>query len=137
MTPAPAMTFRRLRAALALSAAIVLFSVAVWIVVPAPLSFVLPLAVAAPELSAWLLAVSAIVAAAAAFEMRSGRVGRVALGLASITVALSLVPLVRAAAAIPRLDQAMRTGLGEHFADRIPAAVRARMRPSPIVVGDL
>jgi acetyl esterase/lipase len=131
------MTFRRVRPSLALTAALVLLAVAIWIVVPAPFSFLVPLGVAAPELSAWLLTVSATVAAAAAFDIRSGRVSRAALGVASITVALSIVPLVRAAAAIPRFDAAMQTALGQHFSARIPPAVQAVMRPAPIVVGDL
>lgn len=137
MRTATATTFCRLRPSLALTASIVLLSIAIWIVVPAPFGFLLPLGVVAPEVSAWLLTAGAIVAAAAAFDIRSGRVSGAALGLASITVALSIVPLVRAAAAIPRFDAAMQTALGEHFSERIPSAVQAGMRPAPIVIGEL
>src|SRR3954452_13769283 len=131
------MTFRRVRPSLTLTAAVVLFAVAIWIELPAPVRFLLPLGVVAPELSAWLLIVGAVVAAAAAFDIRSGRVSGAALGMAFMTVALSIVPLVRARAAIPGFDAAMQTALGEHFSERIAPAVQARMRPSPMVIADL
>jgi acetyl esterase/lipase len=137
MKTATATTLRRLRPSLALTAALVLLSIAIWIAVPAPFSFLLPLGVVAPELSSWLLTIGGIVAATAAFDVRSARVSRAALGLAFITIALSIVPLARAAAAIPRLDAEMQTALGEHFSDRIPPAMQAGMRSAPIVIGDL
>ena len=105
MRTATARTFRRLRPSLALTASIVLLSIAIWIVVPAPFGFLLPLGVVAPEVSAWQLTAGAIVAAAAAFDIRSGRVSGAALALASITVALSIVPLY---APRPRSPGSMR-----------------------------
>ena len=65
----------------------------------------LPLGVGAPELSVWLMTIGALLAAAALFDIRSGHIGRLTLALALLAVALSLVPLVRAATAIPRLDR--------------------------------
>jgi acetyl esterase/lipase len=131
------MTFRRVRPALTLTAAIALVAASIWIVVPAPLRVLLPLGVGAPELSVWLMTIGALLAAAALFDVRSGHTGRLTLALALLAVALSLVPLVRAATAIPRLDRAMRSALGDHFSDQLPAGVQAAMRPAPIVIGDL
>ena len=80
------------------------------------------------------MTIGALLAAAALFDVRSGHIGRLTLALALLAVALSLVPLVRAATAIPRLDRAMRSALGDHFSDRLPATVQAAMRPAPIVI---
>ena len=104
------MTFRRFRPALTLTAAIALVAASIWIVVPAPLRMLLPLGVGAPELSVWLITIGALLAAAALFDVRSGRTGRLTLALALLAVALSLVPLVRARRPRSRrLDRAMRS----------------------------
>ena len=63
----------------------------------------LPLGVGGPELSVWLMTIGALLAAAALFDIRSGHIGRLTLALALLAVALSLVPLVRAATTIPQL----------------------------------
>jgi acetyl esterase/lipase len=131
------MSFRAARTLFALGASILLLAIAIWIVVPVPLLMLLPLGVAAPEISAWLLAVALLVAATALFDARGHRPARVALIMACAAAVLAATPLVRAALATPRLDAAMRAGLGNGFLDRVPSDVRQGMRPAPIVAGDL
>jgi acetyl esterase/lipase len=131
------MTFRFVRSIFTLAASIVLFTLALWIVVPAPVAALLPLAIGAPEVSAWIVVVAVLLGAASLFDAHSRRLRRLALGLACAAGALGIVPLVRAAAAIPRLDAAMRDALGQDALARIAPGVRAGMRPAPIVLGDL
>lgn len=131
------MIFRLARSILTLTASIVLFALSVWIVVPAPILTLLPLGVGAPEVSAWLLTVAVLLAAASLFDSHSRRMSRAALTLACAAGALASVPLVRTAVAIPRLDAAMREALGQDYLGLVPPEVRAQMRPAPIVVGDL
>ncbi len=131
------MILRSILPILTLTTAAVLLGVAVWIVVPAPIPILLPLGIGAAELSAWLLTLGALVAAATMLDVRAEPKSRVALGLACATIALAAVPLVRAAAAVPRLEAAMRAALGDDFVAGIPAEVRGEMRTAPIVVGDL
>jgi acetyl esterase/lipase len=131
------MSVRAARALLALSAASILFAIAAWIVVPAPVLILLPLGVGAPEISAWLLTIGVLVAATSLFDARTRRTARVALAIACAAAVLAAIPLVRAALAIPRLEAAMRAALGEAFLEGVPSDVRDAMRPAPIVAGDL
>jgi acetyl esterase/lipase len=130
------MTFRRARSLLTLTASILLLALSIWTVVPAPIAALLPLGAGVPEVSAWLLTVAVLLAGASLFDAHSRR-GRVALALASTAALLAMVPLVRTARSIARFDTAMRAALGDSFLDGVPAADRARMRPAPVVVGDL
>ncbi|MEN3336482.1 MAG: hypothetical protein V7647_158 [Acidobacteriota bacterium] len=123
--------------ALTLGIAVILVAVSAWIVIPAPLLLLLPLGIAAPELSAWLLVLAALVAAATLPDWRSDRKSRVALVLAVVTIVISTLPLIRAVVAIPHLEAAMQQALGDDITVRVPASVRAGMRTSPIVIGDL
>jgi acetyl esterase/lipase len=126
-----------IRGIFTLTASIVLFALALWIVLPAPVAGLLPLAVAAPEVSAWIVVVAVLLGAASLVEAHNLRLRRFALGLACTTAALGSVPLVRAATAIPRLDASMRDALGQDALAAIAPGVRAGMRPAPIVPGDL
>jgi acetyl esterase/lipase len=131
------MTFRAVRGIFTLIASLVLFTVALWIVVPAPVAALLPLAVGAPEVSAWIVVVAVLLGAASLFGAHNRRLRRLALGLACASGALGIVPLVRAAAAIPRLETAMRDALGRDALATIAPEARASMRLAPIVLGDL
>lgn len=131
------MILRSVRSIFTLTASIVLFALALWIVVPAPVTALLPLAVGAPEVSVWIVVVAVLLGAAALFDGHNRRLRRTALGLACAAGALGIVPLVRAVAAVPRLEAAMRDGLGQDALSQIAPEVRAGMRPAPIVIGDL
>jgi hypothetical protein len=89
-----------------LVAAIVLFVLSIWIVVPAPVLLLLPLAVAVPELSPILMIVT-LVFGGITLLTRKSRIRRAALSLAVMTLAICSVPLVRAALATPAFDRTL------------------------------
>src|SRR5260221_14131558 len=111
---------------LALSA-VVLF-IAVWILVPAPNALVLPLGVAAPELSPVLLAISVALMAAAAVYARSVGTARLALVLSAVSAIVCLWPLLRVPSTLRRFDETMKQGLGIDVAGR-PISYAALFRP--------
>ena len=76
------MTLRFIPGIFTLTASIVLFTFALWIVVPAPVAALLPLAVGAPEISVWIVVVAALLGAASLFDAHNRRLRRIALGLA-------------------------------------------------------
>lgn len=88
--------------------AALLCALAIWIVVPAPTRLLLPLAVAAPELSPVLLTVSMVVAASG-FVLGPSRGSSVVTGLAACAAVLSAIPLARVPGTLSRFDEAMRT----------------------------
>src|SRR5512146_653458 len=65
-----------------------------WIVVPAPNFVVYPLAVGAPEVSPWLVLFNGIVLLVV-LQLRSHGLKRLALGIGTIALILSLLPLVQ------------------------------------------
>ncbi len=112
-----------------LGATAVLFFLSIWIVVPAPDIALLPLGVAAPEWSPFLLAGSLVVGAIVLLGRR-GLVKTTALGVTAASAILCLLPLARVSGAVRAFDEAMRAGP--------PASLMPPgMRPYPLVVGDL
>ena len=95
-------------------AALVLSTVALllgmWIVVPAPTRMLLPLAVGAPELSAWIAIASLVALLLAAREARTSTTARTAFAVSLASLALAAWPLVRFAsvsrAALASFNQA-------------------------------
>ena len=61
---------RRIRARLSLVASLLLLFAAAWIVLPGPIALLLPLAVGASELSAWLLVIAVPIGLTAALDAR-------------------------------------------------------------------
>lgn len=113
-------------------AALLLLFLASWIVIPAPIRFLLPLSVGAPELSAWLAAAGLALTVAAAATGRRGRAGA---GLALGATALAAVPLVQLPGAITRADAAMRQAFGPDALD--PPARHRPLRQNRINAGEL
>ena len=109
-----------------LVAAIVLFFMSIWIVVPAPVLLLLPLAVVVPEFSPILLVVT-LVFGGLTLVTRKSRIKTAALSLAVMTLAMCSVPLARVAVATPAFDRTL--GLDEE--------PHGRMRPRALVLGDL
>jgi acetyl esterase/lipase len=83
-----------------LVAALVLLSLSIWIVVPAPVLLLLPVGVAAPELSPILL-IATLVIGGLALVARKSRIKTAVITLAVITLAICVVPLARAARVRP------------------------------------
>ena len=109
-----------------LVAAIVLFFMSIWIVVPAPVLLLLPLAVVVPEFSPILLVVT-LVFGGLTLVTRKSRIKTAALSLAVMTLAMCSVPLARVAVATPAFDRTL--GLDEE--------PHGRMRQRALVLGDL
>ena len=89
-----------------LAASALLLFVSVWILVPAPNRFLLPLAVGAPELSPALLIAGVLVSALSAAYARRRDTARLALVLAATSVVLSLLPVAQLPFALQRFNQA-------------------------------
>jgi acetyl esterase/lipase len=106
--------------------AIVLFLLAIWIVVPAPVLLLLPLGIGVPELSPILLIVTFVFGGLTLFARKS-RLKRAALSLAVMTLVMSTVPLARFAVVRYRFDRALS----------LYQEPGARMRPRPVVYSDL
>ena len=130
-------TRHTVRSWLALLIALPTVCVAVWIVVPAPNQFLLPLGVGAPEVSAWFIVTGVLAMAVAMVDVRRRWLSRIALATAVIAVALSAIPFVRFRAVATAADHAMRMALGGEPLDQLAAAHRATWRPAPLVFGDL
>jgi acetyl esterase/lipase len=89
-----------------LGAAVPLAFVAIWVLVPAPVSMLLPFGVVAPELSPALCPI-ALALAVVAWPARSRRPSRAAAVLALAAAVVFSVPLVQLPAAVGRFDTAM------------------------------
>jgi acetyl esterase/lipase len=111
-----------------LVAAILLF-LAVWIVIPAPNAWLLPLGVGVPEVSPILLAAS-VIALLLCFRGKSVKKIGVLFSLAA--AGLSAIPLSQVSSTVRTFDAALAAA----FPNARPAAAPA-MRPSPIVTRDL
>jgi acetyl esterase/lipase len=90
-----------------LAASALLLFVSVWILVPAPNRFLLPLAVGAPELSPALLGAGVLLSALSAAYARRRDIARLSLVLAATSVILSLLPVAQLPFALQRFNQAM------------------------------
>ena len=110
---------------------------AMWIVVPAPTRLLLPLAVGAPEVSAWILAGSVFALLLALPTVRQRWVSRAATVLALVSGGLSASPLLRFAAVADDANQQLALALGGDYLERIPSSVRDHFRPQPLLVRDL
>lgn len=107
-----------------------------WVVVPAPAAFLLPLGVGAPEVSPWLIIVNAI-ALLLAVSIRKTWLYKVLLGGSLLGLSLSLLPLIQLPIANTQFANEMATVLGTDYLNKIPQAVRAQMRPQPFVLADV
>ncbi|PZV06977.1 MAG: esterase [Leptolyngbya sp.] len=131
--------------AIATLAAIALF-LSLWIVVPAPTFFLLPLGVGAPEVSPFLLLGQGIVLALALVLRRAkvknrgrsrGFVWLLTLGFSSTGLVLSSLPLLQLPATVRRAETEMQGALGANYSSQIPAQVQPLLRSRPFVLKDL
>ena len=113
---------------LVLAAAALLWSACVWILIPAPNRYVLPLAVGSPELSPVLLVAALVLSMIAGIHARTSGVARLALVAALTSALLALVPLARLPSTLKRFDEAMGS---------IPLAAQPGMRARPVVFADV
>ncbi|MBE9156044.1 alpha/beta hydrolase [Nodosilinea sp. LEGE 06152] len=116
-----------------------------WIVVPAPTRWLLPLGVGAPEVSPWLAGLSAIAAIAVwvthrrtrASAISAGIALRIALGLCATALILSLLPLMQVAGTSDAIAAEMRAVLGPNYLAQIPPPLQEKLRPRPFRLQDV
>jgi acetyl esterase/lipase len=106
-----------------------------WIVVPAPTLFLLPLGVGAPEISPWLVGVNAI-AILLLLRFHQGLLSRVFLVCSVVALILSLLPLMQVSSTNQRFSVAMQSALGKDYLEQIPQGRRVNNRLSPFVLLD-
>jgi acetyl esterase/lipase len=97
---------------LVLAVSAILAFAAVWILVPAPTSVVLPFGVVSPELSPVLLAISLGMAAIAALYGRDLGTARLALVLSLVSAILCGWPLLQLPSTLKRFDETMKRTIG-------------------------
>jgi acetyl esterase/lipase len=102
-----------------------LLFLSVWILIPAPNGFMLPLAVGAPEVSPVLLVIGILCLAASARDAKRHNVARLALVLAATSALLSLLPLVQLAVALRTFDRAIANTTAKPPAE-MPGEVRVK-----------
>lgn len=129
--------------AIAALAAIALF-LSLWIVVPAPTFFLLPLGVGAPEVSPFLLLGQGMVLALVLGGAKAGKRRRsrsfvwfLTLGFSATGLVLSSLPLLQLPATVRRAEAQMQKALGANYSSQIPAQVRPLLRSRPFVLEDL
>ena len=116
--------------------ALVLCFVAIWVVLPPFHAGLIALTVGAPELSAWFL-LAALGLGALSFTVSSVTPAvRTTYALAVMTSMLFAYPIARTPSVIARFDRVMEEQLGRDYADRIPAATAATLRPHALSLGD-
>jgi acetyl esterase/lipase len=97
----------RIALRLVLLASALLLFLSVWILIPAPNGFLLPLAVGVPEVSPVLLVPAVLLSALAARYAKQHGVARLALVLSATAFLLCLVPVVQLPIALSRFDRAI------------------------------
>lgn len=130
--------------AIAALAAIALF-LSLWVVVPAPTFFLLPLGVGAPEVSPFLLLGQGILLGLAllgrAKVAHGGRSQSIrwllTIGFSAAGLVLSSLPLLQLPATVHQAEAQMRGGLGPNYSSQIAAQVRPLLRSHPFSLGDL
>jgi len=107
-----------------------------WVIVPAPKFWMLPLAVAAPEASPWLLGVNAIALILAILNLQQGGLDNFAVICSLIGLILSLLPLIQFPGANTRIAAQMQQVLGVDDLATIPQDAPTPMRPQPFSLAD-
>ena len=136
------------------------FFLSAWIILPAPIFSLLPLAIGAPEVSPWLWVVN-ILGGVLAFQLfrsssrdvikgnikrarRNLQLAYLTMGFSSLGLLLSLLPIIQ----FPAINQVAQTemerfydpklkrSLGFNYLANIPSSQQVMMRPQPFVLWD-
>jgi acetyl esterase/lipase len=108
-----------------------------WIVVPAPTAFLLPLSVGAPEVSPWLFGLSAIAILLLWFSHRKGWIYWLAMACSVVALVLSAYPLSQFSAVNQQVAGSMYQALGLDYHSKIPVELKPKLRPLPLVLPDV
>ncbi|MBD2120689.1 alpha/beta hydrolase [Trichocoleus sp. FACHB-262] len=106
---------RTFYACLALFLSSVTLFLSAWIVVPAPTLALLPLGVATPELSPWLIGFNAIACLLASLGMRRSWLQRLAVLLGLMGLGLSMLPLLQLPLASQRNNDELQVNFGASY----------------------
>ena len=118
--------------ALALLLALVVLAIAPWAQIPAPTRTLLPLSIAAPELSAWLLVLALLATLLSAIALRRAvRLSLTALVLSLIGAVLPAYVLAQIPAAVRRIDAEWQRAFNTSASDTTPIDKTAALRPHP------
>lgn len=104
----------------------------IWIVLPAPILGLLPLAVGAPEVSLALAGLGGLTMVGGLLRLRSvgsSPLTALTLGLAGVTLVLGLVPIALLPSAITEADRSMAAVIGPVSAGRGHPGLRRQSRP--------
>lgn len=91
----------------------------IWVVTPAPVYSLLPLAVGAPEVCHWLLLLNTTAFVVLLFSLQSSWLQYVGLSISVVAIILSLLPFVQLPTAQQQMQLAMEKQLGEDYAKTI------------------
>lgn len=112
------------------------FFLSLWIVVPAPTAFLLPLGVGAPEISPWLIGINAIALLCLGLSWTGSRLHLLMLICSLLGLGLSLLPLAQLPVTNRQIDAEMRAVLGNNFLASVPATALQPLRSQPLVLAD-
>lgn len=115
-----------------------------WIVIPAPIFFLLPLGVGAPELSPGLLGFNIFIflllwlrKATLRSPYRSQRLLLLMWVGSLVAIVLSALPLLQLPMTVQQARSSMQAELGPNYLAQTPQPVQAQMRAQPFVLGEL
>lgn len=108
----------------------------VWIVIPAPTSFLLPFGVCAPEISLWLLVINAI-ALILTIWLAKNWLFYTLLVCSLVALSFSCLPLLQFPHTNQQFSAEMERVLGTDYLERIPPNLQALMRPHPLAIADV
>jgi acetyl esterase/lipase len=110
----------------------------IWSILPAPFMFLLPLSVGAPEISVWLVLLSAI-GLASHFVLKQKIFPKylrwIGIGLGVVGLILNASPLVQLSGTIDRANAAMSKAFGASYQGRISADLQAKFQSQPFSIG--
>jgi acetyl esterase/lipase len=114
----------------------------IWIVIPAPIFSLLPLSIAAPEISPVLITFNAfgVLLLWLLFwigDIRKSRLFRFTLYLSCFALGLSALPLLQFSSVQQQVEQSTIASLGKNYLIDLPLAVTTKMRSEPLVISDI
>lgn len=109
----------------------------IWIVLPAPTFFLLPLGVGAPEVSPWLIGGNAIALILTLFKINQSWLYKIPLIASLIGLLLSSLPLIQFPSANARIANEMQTVLGADYLAQVPQTTQMKMRRQPFILAEV
>jgi acetyl esterase/lipase len=117
--------------------AILGFFLSLWIVIPAPTYFLLPLGVGAPEVSPLLLIINAIAFCLTVWQFCDQWLLIICLISSFLGIILSLLPWLQLSATNQQFHKELITAFGKDYLVNIPQSLQAKMRPQPFILLDI